>query len=200
MGADNLVANRAQWSRWQQIFHIVPVAIFDRPSYSLGALTASSQVGASPGKGWPKPTGRAGWRESEPPAWVFLHMPLNPQSATHIRATSRHRRQIRGPAETRQARCDEKGRTKTIASTKRAMAAQKERSASRGAAAPAIGSDPHSRTTRRKIPSSSNSAGKSTIADYMVIASGRSQRHAWAPWPTTSSGKAEERRCRRRGG
>ena len=85
MGADNLV-QMPQWSRWQQIFHIVPVAIFDRPSYSLGALTAKpSRRFARQRQAEAKAGGLA---RKRPPAWVFLHMPLNPQSATHIRARS----------------------------------------------------------------------------------------------------------------
>ena len=84
MGADNL-SQMPKWSRWQQIFHIVPVAIFDRPSYSLGALTAKpSRRFARQRLAEAKAGGLA---RKRPPAWVFLHMPLNPQSATHIRAT-----------------------------------------------------------------------------------------------------------------
>ena len=89
MGADNL-AQLPHWSRWQQIFHIMPVAIFDRPSYSLSALAAM------PGKRF----ARYRWAErkagklaqSKPPAWVFIHMPLNPQSATRIRARAQRGR------------------------------------------------------------------------------------------------------------
>ena len=33
MGADNL-SQISRWNRWTRIFHTVPVAVFDRPSYS----------------------------------------------------------------------------------------------------------------------------------------------------------------------
>ena len=39
MGADNL-AQIHQWRRWQQIFHLLPIAIFDRPTYTYKALAA----------------------------------------------------------------------------------------------------------------------------------------------------------------
>src|SRR5699024_7513833 len=41
MGADNLQQIH-HWGRWKEIFHRVGVAVFDRPSYSLGALSAKA--------------------------------------------------------------------------------------------------------------------------------------------------------------
>ena len=83
MGADNLQQIPA-WKDWLQIFHLLPVAILDRPSYALGALAG---VAARRFSKWRKPE-RAAHRlpGMEPPAWVFLHGHLSPQSATRIRA------------------------------------------------------------------------------------------------------------------
>ncbi|MDJ0945725.1 MAG: nicotinate-nucleotide adenylyltransferase [Kiloniellales bacterium] len=83
MGADNLQQIPA-WKDWMQIFHLLPVAILDRPSYALGALAG---LAARRFSRWRKPE-RAARRlpEMEPPAWVFLHGPLSTQSATRIRA------------------------------------------------------------------------------------------------------------------
>ena len=83
MGADNLQQIPA-WKDWLQIFHLLPVAILDRPSYALGALAG---VAARRFSRWRKPE-RAAHRlpGMEPPAWVFLHGHLSPQSATRIRA------------------------------------------------------------------------------------------------------------------
>jgi len=82
MGADNLV-QVSQWHDWTSIFHIVPVAVFDRPSYSLQAVAATA---ARRFARYRLPEARArGLPERRPPAWVFLHQRLNPQSSTRIR-------------------------------------------------------------------------------------------------------------------
>ena len=39
MGADNL-AQISSWRDWTKIFHLTPIAVFDRPSYTIKALTA----------------------------------------------------------------------------------------------------------------------------------------------------------------
>ena len=83
MGADNLV-QIPSWDRWTQIFNTVPVAIFDRPSYTLRALAGTAA----------RRYRRNRLREREaprlagmsPPAWIFLHIRLNPASATQLRA------------------------------------------------------------------------------------------------------------------
>src|SRR3546814_9280818 len=41
MGADNLIQVH-QWQDWPQIFNSLPVAVFDRPTYSLGALSSKA--------------------------------------------------------------------------------------------------------------------------------------------------------------
>lgn len=83
MGADNL-SQIGRWDRWQQIFHAVVIAVFNRPTYCFGALAglaarrfarrrlAASAAGQLAGK--------------TPPAWVFLFTRLNPLSASAIRA------------------------------------------------------------------------------------------------------------------
>ena len=82
MGADNL-AQIAQWRDWQQIFHLVPIAVFARPSYCFRALAAK----AARRFARYRLTEGAGRRlaTSEPPAWLFVHGRLNPISATEIR-------------------------------------------------------------------------------------------------------------------
>src|SRR5688572_22156185 len=39
MGADNL-AQISSWRDWTRIFHLTPIAVFDRPTYTMKALTA----------------------------------------------------------------------------------------------------------------------------------------------------------------
>jgi len=82
MGADNLV-QISHWRAWQQIFHLLPIAVFARPSYSFVALAATAarrfvQYRLREG---------AGRRlvMAVPPAWLFVHSLFNPISATEIR-------------------------------------------------------------------------------------------------------------------
>ncbi len=92
MGADNLYQISA-WQDWPSIFNTVVIAVFDRPSYSLGAGNAKAarrfarhRVAES----------RARTLASlAPPAWTFIHNRLIAQSATRIRAQSRTRRRGR---------------------------------------------------------------------------------------------------------
>jgi len=83
MGADNLIQIPA-WDRWSRIFHTVPVAVFARPSYSLGALAGPA---ARRFRRYRLPESEAGrLAGSKPPAWVFCRMRLDPTSATALRA------------------------------------------------------------------------------------------------------------------
>ena len=83
MGADNLVQISA-WKDWETIFRTLPVAVFDRPSYSLKALTATAARRFA-GQRLPEEEA-SGLAERTPPAWVFIHQRLNSQSSTRIRA------------------------------------------------------------------------------------------------------------------
>jgi nicotinate-nucleotide adenylyltransferase len=83
MGADNLI-QIPKWDRWSRIFHTVPVAVFARPSYSLGALAGSA---ARRFRRYRLPETEASrLAGSKPPAWVFCRMRLDPTSATALRA------------------------------------------------------------------------------------------------------------------
>ena len=83
MGADNLIQISA-WKDWETIFRTLPVAVFDRPSYSLRALAATAARRFA-GQRLPEAAARD-LAERTPPAWVFIHQRLNPQSSTRIRA------------------------------------------------------------------------------------------------------------------
>jgi len=86
MGADNL-AQMPRWQRWTQIFHSLPIAIFARSFYTLGALGG---MAARRFKGARRPLREAGRLALEyPPAWIFLHVRLHPASATAIRLRGR---------------------------------------------------------------------------------------------------------------
>jgi len=84
MGADNLV-QIDRWRAWQQIFHLVPVAVWARPSYCFRALAAKAARRFA-GARLQENAGRL-LPATDPPAWVFVHGRLNPLSATAIRTT-----------------------------------------------------------------------------------------------------------------
>ena len=83
MGADNLIQVE-KWQNWPQIFHAVPVAIFDRPSYALSALAAKAARRFARYRVLDR--NARDLASMEPPAWVFFHNRLNPLSATEIRS------------------------------------------------------------------------------------------------------------------
>ncbi len=85
MGADNMVQFN-HWKDWQKIINTLPIAVLDRPGYSIAALKgqmagkyARYQVNERAAK--KLVTLRA-------PAWSFIKKPLHPASSTHIRNTN----------------------------------------------------------------------------------------------------------------
>ena len=80
MGADNL-QQITRWRRWETIFETVPVAIFNRSSYSYRALAGA----AAQRFGRFRVSQPAKLAETEPPAWCFLWTRRHPASATAIR-------------------------------------------------------------------------------------------------------------------
>jgi nicotinate (nicotinamide) nucleotide adenylyltransferase/ribosome silencing factor RsfS/YbeB/iojap len=158
MGADNL-AQFPHWQRWDEIFRTVPIAVFDRPSYSLKALSgiAAQRFAAR------RVAENAARRLAEMPVptWVFFHTRLNARSATQIRDRAQS-----------QMLMEKKPELSNIATLKpRPTAAQPElldlvlQTLEDGKAEDIVTID---------------LAGKTTIADQMVIASGRSTRQVLA--------------------
>lgn len=83
MGADNLAQIR-HWQRWTKIFETMPVAVYDRPSYSLRALSGlAAQRFARARIDQDHTRALAG---TAPPAWVFFLAKRHPASATALRA------------------------------------------------------------------------------------------------------------------
>jgi len=169
MGGDNLV-QFPYWRRWQAIFRTVPIAVFARPGSSAKALGgvaahrfAHSRV--------PVVAARR-LALLPPPAWVFFHTRLDPRSATEIRAR-------RSSTHTEEKKSDVTADIAPIAAPVALKAPRRRRQLL-----------PAAELLRRIIASLEDGkaedivtidlAGKSTIADYMVIASGRSARQVAA--------------------
>ena len=83
VGADNLI-QLPRWRDWTAIFEMVPLAVFARPGYSIKSLSGAA---AHRYRRYRLPDrAAAGAVDRKAPAWVFLHTPLHPASATEIRA------------------------------------------------------------------------------------------------------------------
>lgn len=82
MGADNL-AQIHRWRRWTRIFRTVPVAVFDRPTYSFRAMSGVAARRFS--KHRIDRARAASLADRQPPAWVFLSAAFDTASATAIR-------------------------------------------------------------------------------------------------------------------
>ncbi len=86
MGADNLVQFH-QWKEWRRIAEIVPIAIFNRPSYSNASLES---VAAIELKNYRiKDEDARLLHRLKPPAWVFYELTENPVSSTEIRSNNK---------------------------------------------------------------------------------------------------------------
>ncbi len=83
MGADNLV-ELPKWRNWKQIFHLAPIAIFDRPPYSQRALSGTAASHFAQYRMGERQAGRLA--EYRPPVWIFFHSRLHWASATKLRA------------------------------------------------------------------------------------------------------------------
>jgi nicotinate-nucleotide adenylyltransferase len=82
MGADNMV-QMPRWYRWTRLFHTVPIAIFDRDTYAVKAVTGVVARRFS----HRRVMGRraAALAVQRPPAWSFLSIRRHPASATALR-------------------------------------------------------------------------------------------------------------------
>jgi nicotinate-nucleotide adenylyltransferase len=86
MGADNL-EQIPRWERWTTIFHLVPIAVFDRATYSFKALASKA---AHRFRRHRVPSrDAASTIMKRPPAWVYFHTPRHPASSTALRAQGR---------------------------------------------------------------------------------------------------------------
>ena len=82
MGVDGL-ENFHLWKDWRKIFCNIPIAIFDRPSYSLN-VSKSRAIGFFRNKRIKTKLSNK-LKFMSPPAWVFVNGLTNPESSTKKR-------------------------------------------------------------------------------------------------------------------
>ena len=80
MGADNL-AQIPRWNHWLDIFRALPIAVIDRPLYSRSVLSGKAAKRFAHAR---VPARRLA--DQPAPAWTFLHIRRHPASASSIRA------------------------------------------------------------------------------------------------------------------
>ncbi len=86
MGADNL-AGFDRWRGWRQIARMMPIAVIDRPGWTLKAARSRTAMAFSRRR---IPEDRASaLADLGPPAWVFLHGPRSHLSSTMLRQMRR---------------------------------------------------------------------------------------------------------------
>ena len=83
MGADNL-AQIPHWERWTEIFQSVPIAVFDRATYSYRALAGKAAQRFAKQRIEGRNAGTLA--DHKAPAWVYFHARRHPASASSIRA------------------------------------------------------------------------------------------------------------------
>ena len=83
MGADNLPEFH-RWHAWEEIFRLVPIAVFDRPGYRLKARASRAAQRFLDYR--VDETDAGGLALLIPPAWTMLTHPLSDLSSTALRA------------------------------------------------------------------------------------------------------------------
>lgn len=82
MGADNFRAFD-RWQRWRDIARLVPIAVIDRPGFTLTALHGRAAEALAPYRR--DETDGVLLATAAPPAILFLHGPRSPMSSTALR-------------------------------------------------------------------------------------------------------------------
>jgi nicotinate (nicotinamide) nucleotide adenylyltransferase/ribosome silencing factor RsfS/YbeB/iojap len=168
MGADNLVQLR-YWQRWREIFRTAAIAVFDRPSYSLKALAGLPARRFARRRVPPSAARRLA--EMKLPVWVFFHSRLDPRSATRIRTEGRR--------SLSQAFREQRPALSTIAAfTPRTRTPIRPPAPQPGELLELVLKTLEDGKAEDVV--TIELAGKTTIADQMVIATGRSTRQVLA--------------------
>lgn len=162
MGAD-ILPQLVSWQGWRELFALIPIAAFARPGWSYPALVSAAPRAFAR---YRIDSGAARTLAShKPPAWCFIPSRLDSHSATAIRAGRPRRTKAKG---------------KTISD-------QNTPERSRALAGRGKDTEALLALVRRSLDDDKaedvvviDLEGKSAFADYMVIASGRSNRQVVA--------------------
>ncbi|HZK92501.1 MAG TPA: nicotinate-nucleotide adenylyltransferase [Stellaceae bacterium] len=182
MGGDNL-AQLPRWKRWIELVERVPIAVFDRPRTSLRALAGKAPQRFARAR-VPADAAR-NLAEMEPPAWAFFYTKLDPRSATEIRAgrVSRPKQPKESatvselPARRRRRKAQPAADAVTALPVRRRRKAQPAKPPAPDLLARIVKS---LEDGKAEDIVTIDLGGKTEIADYMVIASGRSARQVVA--------------------
>ena len=167
MGGDNLL-QMPRWQHWTEIFRTVPIAVFDRPSYTSRAL--AGQAARRFARQRLRADAARRLAETKPPSWVFFHIRLDPTSATRIRSE--------GATASPQTLAELPPELATITElTPRTRTRRKPQAAPRELLDLVLATLDDGKA---EDIVTIDLAGKTTIADHMVVASGRSARQVSA--------------------
>lgn len=157
MGAD-ILPQLVDWAGWRDLFASIPIAAFARPGWGYSALAATAPRTFARNRLHAARSRRLA--SCEPPVWCFIPSRLDSHSATALRAVRPERSRSKG---------------KTISDKPRQLP---DRSKATDALLTLV---------RRSLEDDKaedvvviDLKGKSAFADYMVIASGRSNRQVVA--------------------
>jgi nicotinate-nucleotide adenylyltransferase len=89
MGADAFIQLPC-WKHWERLFRQVAIAVFARPGYVPRALGGRPAALFARDRMAERQAARLAG--TPPPAWVFIHGPLNPSSSTALRSQSAKRK------------------------------------------------------------------------------------------------------------
>jgi len=167
MGAD-ILPQLVHWEGWRDLFGTIAIAAFARPGYSYAALQSAAPRAF---QRYRLEVGRARTLATcEPPAWCFIPSRLDPHSATAIRAVR--------PPRSRSTVTKAKGKT---------ISDQKAPDGPRTLPDRSKAIETQLALVRHSLDEDKaedivviDLKGKSAFADYMVIASGRSNRQVVA--------------------
>jgi nicotinate-nucleotide adenylyltransferase len=86
MGADNL-ASFHRWRGWREIARMMPIAVIDRPGWTLKGMHSRAAAALRPARVEEREA--AALPSMRPPAWIFLHGPRSKASSTELRRLRR---------------------------------------------------------------------------------------------------------------
>ena len=166
MGAD-ILPQLVRWKDWRRLFEAIPIAAFARPGWSYPALASAAPRAFARHR---LPAAQARRLATSPaPAWAFIPGRLDPHSATAIRAVQPKRRPKGNTISAQPAPAP------PASSQGRQLADRSKATASQLA------------LVRKSLDDDKaedvvviDLKGKSAFADYMVIATGRSNRQVIA--------------------